>query len=789
MKFGVNCSCLDLNGKWGLAYSFNEPEKEYTTIESIKKSGMEEIEAVVPGNFELDLQRAGIIEDLFFGTNSYKNRWLEKCHVWYFREFSSSGFKEEIDAILVFEGLDCYSDIYINGMHVASCDNMLIEHKFHINNYLKGNNEIVVHIRPACIEAKKYDYPVSAISGEYWYESLYVRKAPHMYGWDIMPRIVSAGIWRPVYIEYRPKDRIEEVYLQTIDVSDDKKLAYLSLYYKVKIRNENNNNNNGNNNDKWEIVVNGCCGSSSFEQKKKMHFIAGHMYFYVNDPALWWPKGKGKPNLYNITVSLLRNGKSIDTVSFKYGIRTIELIRTSVTGLKGEGEFCFKVNGERVFIKGSNWVPLDAFHSRDRERIPNAISLVDDIGCNMLRCWGGNVYEDNLFYDLCDEKGIMVWQDFAMACAVYPQDKEFCERIEHEAVCTVKRLRQHTCIVLWCGDNECDMAYYWKKTSRNPNENILTRKILPEIIRLHDPHRPYLPSSPYMDEEAVKTGKTYITEDHLWGPRNYFKSDYYSNSLCHFASEIGYHGCPSPRSIKKFISADKLWPYEDNDEWIIHSSNPEPEKEGPWSYRISLMANQIKEMFGVVPDSLEKFSLLSQICQAEAKKYFIELFRASKWRRTGIIWWNILDGWPQFSDAVVDYYFEKKLAYYYIRNSQKDFCLVIAEPKGWEHDIIACNDTRDNIDIMYSVKDLDTGEILKSGNAVCYKDSSTVIGSIPFSNGFKRFYIVEWESEHESGKNHYISGNPPFNAEMYIKMLEKLINVMGWEYDLKSLTQ
>lgn len=173
------------------------------------------------------------------------------------------------------------------------------------------------------------------------------------------------------------------------------------------------------------------------------------------------------------------------------------------------------------------------------------LPMLADIGCNTVRCWGGNVYENEKFYDFCDRNGIMVWQDFAMACAVYPQDDEFAKAIGEEAETIIKALRHHPSIVLWAGDNECDAAHAWNSHPTDPNENILTRKILPEKVRAHSTFTPYLPSSPYIDEEAYKSGKP-TSEDHLWGPRDYFKGDYYKNTVCHFASETGYHGCPSP---------------------------------------------------------------------------------------------------------------------------------------------------------------------------------------------------------------------------------------------------
>lgn len=219
-----------------------------------------------------------------------------------------------------------------------------------------------------------------------------------------------------------------------------------------------------------------------------------------------------------------------------------------------------------------------------------------------------------------------------MACAVYPQDDEFAKAIGEEAETIIKALRHHPSIVLWAGDNECDAAHAWNSHPTDPNENILTRKILPEKVRAHSTFTPYLPSSPYIDEEAYKSGKP-TSEDHLWGPRDYFKGDYYKNTVCHFASETGYHGCPSPESLKKFIPKEHLWGCLDDRYWICHAACMTPDPSDPFYYRIRLMWNQVVTLFGegsIALSDLEHFSRASQISQAEAKKYFIERFRLTE---------------------------------------------------------------------------------------------------------------------------------------------------------------
>jgi beta-mannosidase len=407
------------------------------------------------------------------------------------------------------------------------------------------------------------------------------------------------------------------------------------------------------------------------------------------------------------------------------------------------------------------------------------MKLLEDIGCNAVRCWGGNIYEDPLFYRYCDEMGIMVWQDFAMACGIYPIDPEFAAVIREEAAQVVRALRQHPSIILWSGDNECDQFIAGDGYGRDPNLNRITRELLPDVVTMEDPARPFLPSSPYIDREAAKLPQAYLAENHLWGPRDYFKSQFYKGSLCHFASEMGYHGCVSVESLKKFISAEKLWPWQNNDEWRIHAASPELDEGGSYLYRIELMAKQIRELFGEIPDNLEDFVLASQISQGEAKKFFVELFRTGQPNRSGIIWWNLIDGWPQFSDAVVDYYFDKKLAYYYLRQSQKPLILTFTEPRDWNLTLTAVNNSGLRREFRYSVKDYDTRKTILSGTGSCEDEGVYELDSLPYSQGEKKIYLMEWEdvsgaAGELSGRNHYLAGNPPFAFSYYAAFLREI---------------
>jgi beta-mannosidase len=384
----------------------------------------------------------------------------------------------------------------------------------------------------------------------------------------------------------------------------------------------------------------------------------------------------------------------------------------------------------------------------------------------MIRCWGGNVYEEQRFFDLCDEKGIMVWQDFAFACCRYPQTEDFLAQVRAEVQAVAEKLRNHPSLAVWCGDNEIDMAYLADGLS--PEHNRLTREAIPQVLHRCDPQRAYVPSSPYAPPAAARASDawTRTPEQHLWGPRGYYKSPFYTHHSAHFIGEIGYHGCPSVASIRHFISPAALWPWQDNDEWQVHAVYH-------WRHhaidrdRIKLMANQVRELFGSIPDDLETFVLASQITQAEAKKFFVEATRLRKWRTSGILWWNVLDGWPQFSDAVVDYYFVPKLAYHYIRRAQQPVCLILGEPGPDKYlPVVVSNDSRRPVEVRYRVWTAE-GETVAAGTASVPANQNWQVHRIRTYAGDQRLYLMTWEVDGRTFGNHHLAGYPPISLERY----------------------
>jgi beta-mannosidase len=770
-----------LNGEWSLV-GFREGSRPCSNPSELTAMALPTIPATVPGNVELDMQRSGIIDsDPFIGDNCLALAQYEGWEWWYRRTFNTLT-NLQTHTFLRFDGLDCIADIWLNSVHLGRRENMLISHEFDVTGALlpEGENELVVRLGSAVNRATDYDYPDSVDAMHSNMEQLYIRKAPHMYGWDIMPRILSAGIWRDVTLVTHGAYSITDAHYRAFDVSED--AAGLHVRYRIDSPSLDW--------DRMRLRLVGVCGDSRFTTEVPIRFAAGSLNVHVAKPALWWPRGYGEAALYEVVLELLLDDDIVDSRTEQIGLREIVLERTEITEPSALGQFLFRVNGTPILVKGTNWVPLDAFHSRDEERLPQAIALLAESGSNMVRCWGGNVYEDDLFFEECDRLGIMVWQDFAMACARYPQDDDFANRLTEETESVVRRLRNHACIALWAGDNECDDNHY--SAGMDPNENRSTRRVIPEVLHRLDPWRPYVPCSPYFSPMVVARGNTDLAPDqHLWGPRDYYKSRFYTESQYHFVSEIGYHGCPNRSSLEAFLPADSVWPWQDNRFWRIHAADTSPEP-GPYAYRIELMAKQVGELFGEVPEDLDSFILASQISQAEAKKFFIEMTRLRKWRRTGVLWWNLIDGWPQFSDAVVDYYGGVKLAYHYIRRAQQPVCIMIAEPEDWRCAVVLGNDSLQRASGKFRVSDSDGTELLSGGFDVAPNENAQ-IGGIPVSRGAQRLFLMEWElgvpiDGQVAGGNHYLLGTPPFRLQVYREWLNVISSVPP-EFDAQTVGQ
>jgi len=765
---------ISLNGPWSLAY-WPQPEKAVTDPSRLKTLSLESVPATVPGTVELDLLAAGRIADPMIGSQVYLLRKYEGYQWCYSRRFPSPALAQGQRLQLHFGGIDCLASIWLNGQHVGEADNMLIEHAYDITEFLSkgGDNEIQVILRSAVIEAQNYPLGVLGIRADGNPESEPIRKAPHSYGWDIMPRLVSAGLWRGVELRVLDAVRFEDVNWMTTRIDRAAKTAEVYADYQLRVP---------------FAAIDGLRlkttlklrGREVLQQGEPLLSYAGRIALKVTEAQFWWPKGYGEPVLYDAELQVLdATGRVLASKSTRVGLRTVQLDRTEITTPEKPGRFCFVVNGERIFIRGTNWVPVDALHSRDAAQLVGVLRLASELNCNLLRCWGGNVYEDDAFFDYCDSDGLLVWQDFAMGCTVYPQNQDFARKVETEVRSVVRKLRNHPSLALWSGNNEDDASLNWQLAAFNvdPNRDLISRQVIPAVLYELDPTRPYLPSSPYVSREYYAHGNrgNFLPEDHLWGPRGYYKADFYTKSAAHFVSEIGYHGCPNRSSLEAMFDKDCVYPWTKdfvwNEEWLTKSVRKLPLSESTKG-RNDLMLNQIRILFGAVPTDLDGFILASQSVQAEAMKYFVEFWRAGKFDRSGIIWWNLRDGWPILSDSVVDYYNSRKLAFHFIKNVQSTVCLLVSDPVGGRCPLVAVNDSLEAAEGGVSVTDLGSGRQLYSGRYAVPANGRQTVAELPAPGG-QGMLLIRYDHAGQARANHYLYGDPPFDFKAYVRLLRQ----------------
>jgi beta-mannosidase len=720
---------ISLCGRWRFAFAEEGKWDERDVVSG--KEAVEWLDCEVPGSAHLDLLKNSLIPDPFFGMNAEDIRKYEYYEWWYKRKFSIPPELCGKRLELLFHGLDTFAGVWLNGHFLGKSDNMFISHSFDVTDYINEyeKNELIV-----MFSSPRYAVLGRELSGCYagmgTFESLWARKARHTYGWDIAPRLLTAGIWRKVELVGHDKYEIKNVFAGVAELHG--RCATLAFHIDLDLPKSSWDN--------LKIVLHGECGTGSFDSECQVGSTRADMAVVLEDSKLWWPNGYGNPDLYNIKITLYRDGIPVHNIEDRIGIRTVGIDQEKDSF--GNRNFIIKVNGIPIFCKGTNSVPMDAFHSRDMERIPEFINMVRETNCNMVRIWGGGVYEHDLFYDLCDEYGIMVMQDFMYACAIYPQDDEFLKTAEKEARIVVKSLRNHPSILVWCGDNEIDQAYYeWFNQTQSPENNKLARQILKDVCHGFDGTRPYMPSSPYSPTPGSDPNSEFEGDRHLYRHGTYYKSDEFLMDKARFYSEIGHLSLCNEESIGRFIPKDKIWPI-DREVWDFHTGSHKVPYYNP--DRLGCIFRSIENVFGSLPDNLSDLILASQIVQAEALKFWIERCRQRKFECAGILWWNMIDCWPQFSDAAVDYYYGKKLAYYYVKRAQEPVCIMVSEPEGQCIGVIAGNDSNEHVTGHYRVWDADSENALSEGRFTVQANTNMDIDEIKISDGDKKLLLIEW---------------------------------------------
>lgn len=665
---------ISLNGNYKLYIT----DGKNPDFDRVNFNGLSEpIDATVPGNVELDLMRANLLPDLYFADNIKKAEYLESKDFVYVKDFEFD-FNDNCHRELVFDGVDTIAEYYLNGVKIGESENAFVEYRFSVDDVLKnGSNRLVVHIFSSVNHAKKYEYtPLNIGIYDGCYESLNIRKPASSFGWDILPRAVSAGIFRDVYIQECSAVEITNVYIATNRLVDN--LAILTVSVNARIADEFSG--------KLTLKISGKCKDSEFNKICPFTFTSKTVFPYVENPVLWYPCGYGAPDLYDVTVELVADGKVMARKSIKFGIRSVEVGYTEEIG--ENGDFRIFVNDKLIKVKGVNHTPIDVYHSKDKEKYADIVDGIKGMNCNFVRVWGGGVYEDDEFYSLCDEKGIMVWHDFMLACHMYPQTKEFLDKISFECKNVVEGLRNHTSIIAWCGSNETDWMYTC--IGLNPNDDKITRVIMKDVLSAVDPFRPFFPTTPYFSNDFIKKqgGVFYVDlaeiterrrplpEEHYWWHRNDFLK--FTDQNHKFIMEIGFGGCNSLDELNKYLPVG--WTFKDDKFWGCHSYPTEDSRTAGLDY-----------LFDGVENNNEELVAASRAYQAEAYKYIVERSRIRPYFN-GICLWNYRDGFPIFSSAFVGYDGDKRPAYFAVKNSYEPVQCIMKYENG-KVEVYIVNDT------------------------------------------------------------------------------------------------
>lgn len=606
----------------------------------------------VPVSVHTALLKNGMIEDPFYRDNEEKLQWIEK-EDWEFQTVfavdDATFRKKHIE--LVLKGIDTYAHVYVNDSLVLETDNMFRTWEVDIKKWLKPSGN-VLHIY--------FESPMKKVE-EGWKNLGYElpggirtvsRKAQFHYGWDWGPRLVGCGILQVPEIRAWDDVLIENMFVTTQSITPEVAKMVARFRYRSDIS--------------TSVVVSTRDGRGVSLEDRKLA-IGVHedsVTWEVKDPKLWWSHDLGEPYLYDFSVEIKKSGRVLDKSYIRTGIRTIEL----VTDKDDKGEtFYFKLNGAPIFAKGANYIPQDMF--QDRVGPQQYKRLIDDVvagGMNMLRVWGGGIYEEDLFYDLCDAKGILVWQDFMYACAMYPGNGSFLKTAAKEALQQIERLRQHPSIALWCGNNENNEAWnHWgwqmqfnetQRTHLWREYQILFNDLLPTYVANDGGGVPYWESSPKFGRSNPKS----CTEGdcHYWGiwhDEEPFES--FNKKVPRFMSEYGFQSFPEWRTIQSFTLPEER--ELESKVMLLHQKHPRGN---------ALIAEYMKRDYKV-PDKFEDFVYVSQLLQAEGMRTGIEAHRRNKPYCMGTLYWQLNDVWPVASWSSIDYLGRWKALHYYVREA------------------------------------------------------------------------------------------------------------------------
>jgi len=674
---------------------------------SFRQKGTDDwLPASVPGCNFTDLLRHGLIEDPFFRDEEARLQWIEKKDWEYRTSFHCS--EEDLTfsgQVLQFQGLDTFATVYLNGVCILEADNMFRTYDISVDGQLLvGANELWIHFSaPVSYVADRareagLTYPAGNDHSDNK-RSVFCRKAPYHFGWDWGPRFVTTGIWRPIRLLLFQSLRLVQSALTTLAADEGGGVVC----------------------SEWTIETEGTqtvqlsldIGEGKWSFEETISLKPGiHTYTYTHelpDAQRWWPRGLGEPTLYQVKRSISDGDVLHLSTEGRFGLRTIRLIRESDDFGRS---FYFSVNDQPYYIKGANYIPQDSFLDRvtpGRYHQIYADALAANM--NMLRVWGGGIYEEDLFYELADEHGILIWQDFMFACSMYPGDADFLNSVKKEALDNMYRLKKHPSLALWCGNNEIEVGWkYWgwtKEYGYTPDQEkqlasdyqVLFEQLLPDLVQQADPTRDYLASSPMYDYS--ETDRYADGDIHYWGV--WHEEEPFQTFLTHvprFMSEYGFQSFPVLESVRK---------YSTEEDWSIESPVMQLHQKHP---RGNGIIKSYLEADYRTPKDFSSFLYLSQVLQAEGIRLAIEAHRGAKPFCMGTLYWQLNDCWPVASWSGIDYYGRWKALHYAVRDAYSDLFLVVRTEKDpWRSFLVSDLPIRRQVSCVWDLTRLN-GEVL-----------------------------------------------------------------------------
>lgn len=713
---------LNLNGKW----------KMKSTDETAW------LDAVVPGSVYNDLLSSGIIEDPFYRDNEYKALEISKKDYEYTRNFFIEKKDLEHDRIILLcEGLDTLCDICINGSKILSANNMHRTYEVDIKALLvEGNNLIhIVFKSPIKYVLQKQEERPLINSSDALPGISHLRKAHCMFGWDWGPKLPDMGIWRNISLNYYNKGRIDDVY-----ITQKHEAGKVQLDVRIGLENWSGCN--------LELLLSITSPDGKVIQNKvSAKSKEEHIYINIENPKLWWPNNFGDHPLYNVEMSLLNNENELDSKNFRIGLRTLTVKREKD---KWGESFEFVVNGVSIFSMGGDYIPEDNILARcNRQRTEKLIQSCVQANFNSIRVWGGAFYPENYFYDLCDEYGIIVWQDLMYACGVYELTEEFKENITHETIDNMKRLRHHASLGLWCGNNEQEEGWVewgWsEKCSPKLKADYIKQYevLLPGIAKEVDPNTFYWLASPSSSGSFDKPNDQNYGDMHFWGVwHGKLPFTAYRDLFPRYMSEFGIQSFPGLKTIESFTLPE--------DRNIFSYVMESHQKNGTGNEKILYYIAQNYKY----PKDFNSLLYASQLIQAEGLRYGVEHWRRNRGRCMGTIYWQLNDCWPVASWSSIDYFGRWKALHY---AAKKFFAPLLASAceEGTKVSLHVSNETMEDIKgtlcwrlmdsasniIQSDEKNIESGAL--SSTEVCTLDFNQTLDTVEKQrNAYLEYYLL-----------------------------------------------